>query len=217
MRKPPPQMWIPALLSLMLFLFLPVTALAVSEDIPDSNWFYLQYGIDIETDFMRVMQEYCLSGNTEYGEEIEQLRNQKIDALCLTEPKISFWDLFLVSKLIASEAGASWLPMEWKMATGEVLINRVESPEFPDTIADCIYAPGQYANVSTGRFQSILPDYDCVIAATKLLYGDRVLNDSSVVFQSNFHQGEVYAVLHDDLLGDTYFCRSNHPELYHTT
>ena len=44
----------------------------------------------------------------------------------------------------STEAGSAWLSMEWKMAVGEVLLNRVASPEFPDTLAGCAFQPGQY-------------------------------------------------------------------------
>ena len=214
MRKPPFQKWIPAMLAVLICLCLPVTAFAETWDMYGPETLSDQYGIDLNTDYMSIMQELCMSGDTEAGEEIERLRNLKIDLLEMSEPKIAYRDLLLLSKLIASEAGSSWLSMEWKMAVGEVLLNRVASPEFPDTIEGCVYAPGQYYNVITGAFESILPDYNCVIAAKKLLYGERVLNDSAVIFQSNFRQGEVFRVLHDGYLGDTYLCKSSRTELY---
>ena len=216
MRKKTPQLWIPALLGFLLCAFLPVNAFASAEIAPVLESAEIRYEMDAGTDYLSVMQELCMSGDTETGESMELLRNRKIELLNMEEPKIAFQDLYLLSKLIASEAGSAWLSVEWKMAVGEVLLNRVASLEFPDTIEGCIFAPGQYYNVITGAFYGILPDYDSVIAATRLLYGERVLKDSSVVFQANFTQGEVYTVLYDDLLGATYFCKSYHPELYHT-
>ena len=214
MRKPRPQMWLLSTLILLVCLSVPFPAFAAFEQVCCPAPIHEKYEIAINTDYMSIMQELCMSGDTAAGEETERLRNLKIDLLGLTEPKIAFQDLYLLSKLIASEAGSSWLSVDWKMAVGEVLLNRVSSPEFPDTIEACVYAPGQYYNVITGAFYSILPDYDCVIAAKRLLYGERVLNDSSVVFQSNFQQGEVFQVLHDDYLGDTYLCKSSRTELY---
>ena len=214
MVKRPPKLWIPALLGFLLCAFLPVNAFASTEIASASELADRQYEINAGTDYLSVMQELCMSGDTEAGEQMELLRNRKIDLLNMEEPKIAFQDLYLLSKLIASEAGSAWLSIEWKMAVGEVLLNRVASPEFPNTIEGCILAPGQYYNVITGAFYGILPDYDSVIAATRLLYGERVLKDSSVVFQANFSQGEVFSVLYDDLLGATYFCKSCHPELY---
>lgn len=214
MRQTRPRTWLLSMFILMLCFSLPLPAFAVTVDIPCLETSCEQYAIDVNTDYMSIMQELCMSGDTVAGEEIERLRNLKIDLLEMSEPKIAYWDLFLLSRLIASEAGSSWLSMEWKMAVGEVLLNRVASPEFPDTIEGCVYAPGQYYNVTTGAFQYILPDYDSVIAATRLLYGERVLNDNTVIFQSNFRQGEVFQVLHDDYLGDTYLCKSSRTELY---
>ena len=171
-------------------------------------------GVDPDTDYMAIMEQLCQTGDVAIGERIATLRDKKIDILHRTEKKVSFNDLFLLSKIITQEAGSSWLSMDWKMSVGEVLLNRVASPEFPNTIAECIYAPGQYAGVGNGTFDGTLPYANCVTAAKRLLSGERILNDSSVVFQANFTQGEVAKVLQDDVLGNTYLCRSSHPELY---
>ena len=195
------------------FGFSPATFAAVPES-ESPEQLCRQCGINPEIDYMVVMQELCLNGNIEGGEEIERLRNLKIDILGLEEQKVSYMDLFLLSKIITLEAGSYWLPMDWKLSVGEVLLNRVNSPEYPNTIPDCIYSPGQYYSEEDKTFQSTLPYFDCVIAAKQLLSGDRILNDSSVVFQANFPQGEIFQVLHDDLLGDTYLCKSSHTNLY---
>ena len=52
------------------------------------------------------------------GLEAERLRNLKIDTLNLDVTKVSFNDLYLLSKIITSEAGSNWLSMEWKMMVG---------------------------------------------------------------------------------------------------
>jgi len=49
----------------------------------------------------------------------------------------------------------------------------------------------------------------------RLLSGERVLDEPSVVFQSNGRLGSgVHKKLVDDQLGVTYLCYSSHPELY---
>ena len=215
MRMRPPKPW----MLWTLFLFFVqclspaafVSATGTSELEPIDSKYWVDWGID----YMTVMQEMCLSGNIEAGEEAEHKRNVKIDTLGLPEAKVSFMDLFLLSKIITLEAGSDWLPFEWKLAVGEVLLNRVNSPEFPNTLAECIYAPGQYASIGGNAFENALPNYDSVIAAKRLLNGERVLNNGSVVFQANIALGDVFLMLHDDLLGNTYFCTSNHPEYYH--
>ena len=101
------------------------------------------------------------------------------------------------------------------MAVGEVLLNRVASPEFPDTLAGCAFQPGQYTAADEDWFEVLLPFRDCVEAAFRLLSGERVLNDPTVVFQSGGKQGSGVALeLKDSVYGSVYFCYTSHPELY---
>ena len=101
------------------------------------------------------------------------------------------------------------------MCVGEVVLNRVASPEFPDSIHDVVYEPGQYQEVDTFEFAYVLmPTEECVNTARRLLEGERLM-EPWVVFQANFVQGGgVYSAYFDSELGYTYFCSSMHPELY---
>lgn len=165
--------------------------------------------------YMAMMIEAALTGDYETGEYAENERNAKIEESDLEYTKISFNDLYLLAKIIYAEAGSEWLSDEWKMCVGEVVLNRVASPEYPNTIAEVIYQKGQYYSESSRYFKNLKPSVRCVRLALRLLEGERVMNDPSVVFQANFRQGSgVCLKLRDSLLGSTYFCYSNHPELY---
>ena len=101
------------------------------------------------------------------------------------------------------------------MAVGEVVLNRMASPEFPDSMLAVIEQPGQYYGKSSAFFTSVRPSEASVMAAKRLLEGERILCDPSVVFQANFPLGSgVHTTLHDPQLGYTYFCCSYSPELY---
>lgn len=172
-------------------------------------------GFSLETDYMAEMINCCVTGDIETGRRAEVSRNLKLNAMGSNDPRIVFDDLYLLAKVITSEAGCSWLPMDWKMAVGEVLLNRVDSPEFPDTIYECVYQEGQYSGVNSSKFQNMTPFEDCVEAAVRLMSGERVLNEPSAVFQSNGRQGSgVCLELYDEIMGYTYICYSSHPELY---
>ena len=165
---------------------------------------------DPETDYMDRMVAAAQRGDAAAGEAAQRSRDEKIDALALEYPKVRYEELALLSRLIQSEAGSAWLDARWKMAVGEVVLNRVASPEFPDTIREVIYQPGQYTGVLT-----LPPCYESVSAAWRLLEGERVLDNPAVVFQSNARQGSgVYLELRDALLGPTYLCLSNRMDLY---
>ena len=170
-----------------------------------------------DTDYMLIMMEAVCTGDEKAGMEAEKLRNEKIAALGLGYESVSFEELSLLSKIIEAEAGSLWLGMEWKMAVGEVVLNRVASPEFPDSVKAVIGQPGQYYGANSPYLASLRPSMESTEAAKRLLEGERVLCDPSVVFQANFPQGSsVHTLLYDSLLGYTYLCCSNFPEYYGT-
>ena len=167
---------------------------------------------DGQTDYMAVMVSAAASGDSVAGRQAQHCRDEKIDALSLNYTKINYDDLVLLARVMYSEAGSEWLSDEWKMAVGEVVLNRVASPEFPNTIYAVIAQPRQYGNLA---YSSMRPSARCAALAVRLLEGERVLNEPSVVFQSNFVQGSgVYRVFYDRILGATYLCYSSHRGLY---
>ena len=94
-----------------------------------------------------------------------------------------------------------------------MFLNRVASPEYPDTLYDVVYQKGQYTGVNTARFANMKPGEDCVDAALKLLQGERRMVPA-VVYQSDYIQGELFSMYSDRRLGNTYFCLSPNLELY---
>lgn len=126
-------------------------------------------------------------------------------------------DLRLLAKIIACECGPHWA--DWGiLAIGEVVLNRVASPEFPDTIREVLYQtdPIQYEPVWQSGWEEFVPSERYVRLALRLLEGERTIGDPSIVFQALFEQGsEVVLIYHDDDLdNNTYFCRSSYPEIY---
>lgn len=167
-----------------------------------------------DVNYLDLMISAAVAGDYDAGRAAEADRNEKIDNEKLDFTKIVFDDLMLLSKIIYAEAGSYWLSQEWKMCVGEVVLNRVASPEFPDTIAEVLAQPGQYYGSNSRYFNNLLPNEASVEAAVRLLNGERLM-DPSVVFQANFKQGSgTHTAYHDKYLGWTYFCFSSKPELY---
>ena len=80
---------------------------------------------------------------------------------------------------------------------------------------EVIEQPGQYYGPSSTFFRNLRPSEEAARLAQRLLEGERVLNEPSVVFQANFPLGGgVFLHLIDSQLGSTYLCYSAHPELY---
>ena len=170
---------------------------------------------DPGTDYMAQMMAAVQRGDAAAGQEAEARRAEKIADMGLAYPIVSYEELDLLSRIIYAEAGSAWLPMDWKMAVGEVVLNRVASPEFPDTVREVLEQPGQYYGKNSRYFNSLKPSAECVEAALRLLEGARILGEPGVVFQSNYRLGSgVFLELKDRYLGSTYLCWSSHPELY---
>lgn len=168
-------------------------------------------------DYMARMLEAVCAGDYVAGSTAAAERAEKIKAMGLAWPQVDFEELWLLSKIIYAEAGSAWLPEEWKMAVGEVVLNRMASPEFPATMREVLEQPGQYYGQNSPYFDSLQPTPECAKAAQRLLEGERVLRDPSVVFQSNYILGSgVFRELQDPWLGSTYLCFSSRPELYRT-
>ena len=167
-----------------------------------------------DVDYSSQMIAAAVTGDYEAGLAAQQARDEKIASLGLEEESYTFEDLMLLSKIIYAEAGSEWLSDEWKMCVGEVVLNRVASPEFPDTIKEVLEQPGQYYGANSRYFNNLLPSERCVVAAMRLLNGERLL-EPSVVFQANFIQGGgAQTAVYDKYLGWTYFCYSTKLELY---
>ena len=63
-------------------------------------------------------------------------------------------DLELLAALIHAEAGNQ--DMVGKRLVADVVLNRVASPKFPNTISEVVYEPGQFSPVTNGSLSSAL-------------------------------------------------------------
>lgn len=82
-------------------------------------------------------------------------------------------DRTLLATIIYCEAGGE--PYQGKLAVGAVVINRVLSSRYPNTISGVIYQPYQFSPVGSGRFALALAEgranADCYAAADEAMAG----------------------------------------------
>jgi len=80
-------------------------------------------------------------------------------------------EVVLLAALIQAEGGGQ--PYDGKVAIGAVVMNRVKSGGYPNTIAEVIYAPGQFGVVSNGSIARYLsnPSSSCMQAAQDAING----------------------------------------------
>lgn len=91
----------------------------------------------------------------------------------ISEVTFAEGDLYLLANLIYCEAGGE--PYEGKLAVGAVVINRVLSSVYPDTVVGVIYQKSQFSPVASGRLELALASNkateECCQAAREAMAG----------------------------------------------
>lgn len=105
-------------------------------------------------------------------------QSQAMAKRSLDEVSIGAGEEDLLAALIQCEAGGE--PWAGKVAVGAVVMNRVMSGAFPDTITGVIYQPGQFEPVSSGRFAIVLSqgaNAECYKAARAAMSGQNNIGE----------------------------------------
>lgn len=168
--------------------------------------------VDMAGYYLAEMCDAAAAGDVTAGRAAEKARNAAL-AAGGEGAALSFDELLLLARVIDAMAGSDWLSDDFRMCVGEVVLNRVASPEFPDTLYKVVYQRGQYTVVNAARFSTLIPRRECVDCALRLLQGERHMVPA-VVYQGEALQGELFTMFPDRRLGTTYFCLSKNLELY---
>lgn len=86
-----------------------------------------------------------------------------------TEVELSDGDRELLERLITAEAESESLIGQ--ALVGRVVLNRVASPDFPDTVEGVIFEDKQFSVISNGRFESVVPGMDAYCAVNLICSG----------------------------------------------
>ncbi|WP_097017935.1 cell wall hydrolase [Orenia metallireducens] len=77
-------------------------------------------------------------------------------------------EIYLLAKIIHAEARGE--PFAGKVAVGAVVLNRVKSKDFPNTISEVIYQPLAFTAINDGQFQ-LEPNAEASKAALSAING----------------------------------------------
>ena len=134
----------------------------------------------------------------------EQTKTTTSPATVQEKKEIDDDDLFCLVAAMYREAGGE--SAETKMMVGNVILNRVNSSLFPNSIRGVLEQPYQYGlmwrdgiSLPSGADDGIVQE--CRAIAKRILSGERVL-PSNVVFQAEFVQGSGVYTYSDGM----YFC-----------
>ena len=100
------------------------------------------------------------SNENSYPTQAQTVKQQKKEVINITNE-----ELLLLSKLVAGEArGESY---EGQVAVGAVILNRVKSSKFPNSIAGVIYQPGAFTAVDDGQINEPIAEGSTVLKAAQ--------------------------------------------------
>lgn len=128
----------------------------------------------------------------------EKTKVSKVTTIC-TEVRGTYNDndLYVLSHVIYGES--SGCSDDMQLSVGSVVLNRVSSDEFPDSIYGVVFQEGQYACTWDGNYDKT-PDRQAIANAQYLLEHGSILPEY-VLYQAEFIQGDIYKQI-----GNVYFC-----------
>lgn len=143
-------------------------------------------------------------------ERQESLEDYKVDSVPFVESSYTEEELNILALIIYQEAGADYVCDDTRLKVGNVFLNRVESPLFPNTFEEVATAKRQYGTLYWTGIEwperSYCPEERHAVRrafdiAEELLRGKRVLPEN-VIWQAEFTQGDGIYCYQDNI----YFC-----------
>ena len=146
----------------------------------NGRYFYLPGGCIEKEDTVlfpvwAIAKIFTLGISKEEGEDIVRVTTDDMAVLESGETFYNADDVNRLSHIIYAEAGNQ--PLAGMIGVGDVVMNRVASDRFPNTIEEVLYAPGQFDPVSNGSI-NLEPNAQSVIAAHLALEGYNTVGDS---------------------------------------
>ena len=120
-----------------------------------------------------------------------------------------FWnsDTHWLAMALERESGVDW--PDWTVIMiGDVIMHRVTSPSYPNTVKEVLLDPGQYSPFFD-PFEPFMPEERYIDLAERVLDGESYLTDPDILYQALFPQGSETVVTYYDeaLRTTTYFCK----------
>lgn len=111
-----------------------------------------------------------------------ELLSQEQQSKATRRYAVSEEELLLLQKIVMAEAEGE--PYQGKVAVANVVLNRLRSAKFPDTIYKVIYQKHQFSPVANGRLKRVKPSDDCIKAVNAALSGVKEVPDDTYFFLS---------------------------------
>ncbi|OMF18648.1 cell wall hydrolase [Paenibacillus sp. FSL H7-0331] len=129
-----------------------------------------QFGSQTLATVRQFQKDYGLTSDGVVGDQTwKSLKNYSLNQA----------ELDIMAKVIYSEARGE--PYEGQVAVGAVIMNRIQSGQFPNNIHDVVFQPGAFTAVDDGQY-TLTPDATAYLAAQDALRGWDPTNQSLYYF-----------------------------------
>lgn len=148
----------------------------------DQAYMFAEY---IEIEEITAMTEKEYQEQQKEKEQTKNLLSKKSGSVSASDSELA-----LLAAIIQCEAGGE--SHTGKVAVGAVIMNRVRSSQFPNTIHDVVYQRGQFSPVASGILSSVLSKgarSDCYQAAQEALAGSNPIGNA-LYFNSGRGRGQ---------------------------
>lgn len=147
----------------------------------EGDWYQIEHG----DGSAYVAAEYVQTGEAT-AVTVEEYKEQQATEAAVN---VGNGELNLLAAIIQCEAGGE--SHTGKVAVGAVIMNRVRSGQFPNTITEVVYQSGQFSPVASGILSSVLSQgarSDCYQAAQEALNGSNPVG-GALYFNSGSGRG----------------------------
>lgn len=147
----------------------------------EGDWYQIEHG----DGSAYVAAEYVQTGEAT-AVTVEEYKEQRATEAAVN---VGNGELDLLAAIIQCEAGGE--SHTGKVAVGAVIMNRVRSGQFPNTITEVVYQSGQFSPVASGILSSVLSQgarSDCYQAAQEALNGSNPVG-GALYFNSGSGRG----------------------------
>lgn len=143
------------------------------------------------------------------GETIHTIKAASLYESSPSDVEDIFWDseTHWLAMALERESGVDW--PDWTIIMiGDVIMHRVASSSYPNTVKEVLLDPGQYSPFFD-PFEPFMPEERYVDLAERVLDGESYLTDPDILYQALFPQGsETIVTYYDEALRTTtYFCK----------
>ena len=94
--------------------------------------------------------------------------------------EISAEEVEILERIVQAEAGGSGY--DGMLAVTNVVLNRVQSERFPNTVTDVVFAHRQFTPISDGRYYTVTVSDTCRQVVADALSGSRIIGQDALYF-----------------------------------